>query len=368
MRAREGSAGWERGQSTNNNQMAIEVWQWSTYVDRVRILSDKKLGCGSSANVYQAELDGQLVAMKVYMINHGAEYARDSCVDEAKMHAYLQQQDNKLYNQYVLPLLKSFCVPARDLYVNVFPCGTQSLFRYVHRSDIERMAQGDAIAIMLQVLKGLAWMHSCGVAHCDLSTGNVVETMDGQWRIIDLGACKMMGGKTSCIESCSCDRVSCRMNDQYVCSRWYRSPEVILRTHSPGFHMDVWAAGCMLAEMLLGRPIFTGKNAVQVMQMIVGYIGLPSASLLQQSVAAFVLNDPRLYPPSWISDEYFAIDASGAVQFKCQFTTEECVGVQHEALLNPRLKQLLGSMLCYIDSRKTAEECVEYINLSFFDN
>ena len=132
--------------------------------------------------------------------------------------------------------------------------------------------------------------------------------------------------------------------------------------------MDVWAAGCMLAEMLLGRPIFTGRNAVQVMEMIVGYVGLPPASLLKQSVAAFVLNDHRLYPPCWICDEYFCIDKSDSVQFNSEVSAEECVGVEHEALLNPRFKQLLGSMLCYIDSRKTAQECVDYINDAFFDN
>lgn len=333
---------------------------------RVRILGNRKLGSGSSANVYQAELDGELVAAKVYKICHGASYAQDACVEEAKMHAFLKQQDLKQYNEYMLPLLASFSVPARDLYVNVFACGTQSLYRYVHRSDLERMAQGDAIGIMRQVLNGLAWLHSCGVAHCDFSTGNVVQTVDGQWRIIDLGACKMMNGK-SCVETCSCDRVMCQMNDQYVCSRWYRSPEVILRSHSPGYHMDVWAAGCMLGEMLLGRPIFTGGNAVQVMQMIVGYVGLPPASILQQSVSAFALKDNRLYPSTWLCDEYFSIDRNGTVVFNSSMTTEECVGVAHEALLNPRLKQLLGGMLCYIDDRKTAAECVEYIDKAFFE-
>lgn len=348
--------------------MAVEVWKWSTYVERVRILGTKKLGSGSSANVYEAELDGTLVAAKVYKINtHGVEYAREACVEEAKMHAYLQQQSVKKYNEYVVPLLLSFCVPARDLYINVFACGTQSLYRYVHRCDLERMAQGDAVSIMHQVLKGVAWLHSCGVAHCDLSTGNIVQTRDGQWRIIDLGACKMMKG-APCVQACRCDRVTCRMNDQYVCSRWYRSPEVILRTHAPGYHMDVWSAGCMLAEMLLGRPIFTGINAIQVMQMIVAYIGLPPLDLLQQTTATYMLNDHRLHPPSWICDEYFCIDKHGVVQFNCQFTTEECVGVQHEALLNPRFKQLLGSMLCYIDTRKTAQECVEYINNAFYEH
>ena len=83
-------------------------------------------------------------------------------------------------------------------------------------------------------------------------------------------------------------------------------------------------------------------------------------------VSDCVLKDHRLYPPHWICHEYFSVTNDGMVRFNI-CSTEDCVVVQHDWLLNPRFKQLLGSMLCYIDDRKSPEECVAYINGVLFE-
>ena len=216
--------------------MAVEVLTLHTFNERVKVFDHKKLGSGSSAHVYAAVVDGERCAVKVYITNapgdkekgfnlDRVQYARLCCVEEAKIHALLKQQGEDRYKQHIIPLKKSLCVPSHSLYVNVFECGQHSLFRYMHRASVLRIQKNDAVSIMMQIMEALQYLHSLNVAHCDLSSGNIVQSEDGRWRIIDLGACKVMSDK-KCLATCGCTRLMCRLNDQYVCSRWYRSPEV----------------------------------------------------------------------------------------------------------------------------------------------
>lgn len=129
--------------------------------------------------------------------------------------------------------------------------------------------------------------------------------------------------------------------------------------------MDVWAAGCMFIELLMGRPIFRGDNAVQVLHHIISYIGLPPAALLQRSLASFVFKDKRLYPDHWVDPKYFTISADGDVHFNGELITDFDES-DDECMLNPCFKDLLNHMLCYIHERWTAEECVAYMHDTFF--
>lgn len=216
--------------------MAVEVLTLQTFNERVKVFDQKRLGSGSSAHVYAAIVDGERCAVKMYITKKPGDkkeepdleriqYARLFCVEEAKIHACLKQQGEDRYRQHIIPLKKSLCVPSHSLYVNVFECGEHSLFRYMHRASFQRMNESDAVAVMMQIMEALQYLHSLNVAHCDLSSSNIVQSADGRWRIIDLGACKVMSDK-KCLAACGCTRLMCPLNDQYVCSRWYRSPEV----------------------------------------------------------------------------------------------------------------------------------------------
>lgn len=353
--------------------MAIEVWSPRTFTSRMQIFGNKVLGRGSSANVYVGKLDGMDVACKVYTFDRDSdknkhvrtvEYARDACVDEAKVHAFLKNKDSKNYYRFVQPLVKSFCVLEQDLYVNVFVCGVQSLRHFVYKTHTDRISQADTIIIMSHVLEAVAWLHQCNVVHCDLSSGNIIQTVDEEWRLIDFGASKILC-KDMCVDACHCTKLTCKNNDQYTCCRWYRAPEIILRTHAPDKHMDVWSVGCMLGELLFGKPIFGGNDAIETLYQIVSYIGVPPASLLRLSISVHGFQDDRLRPDTWLCEEHFTIDQYDQVFVNARFNTVN-VGIEHEAILSPRLKELLQFMLCYIDKRKTAAECVAYIREAFY--
>ena len=62
----------------------------------------------------------------------------------------------------------------------------------------------------------------------------------------------------------------------YVVTRWYRAPELLLHCKTYDAAIDVWSVGCILAELLNGSPLFRGRNYVHQLELIIGVLGTPS--------------------------------------------------------------------------------------------
>jgi serine/threonine protein kinase len=65
---------------------------------------------------------------------------------------------------------------------------------------------------------------------------------------------------------------------QYVAARWYRPPEVILAKDSYDYAVDMWAVGCVMAELLLKKPLFAGESTLDQLEKILSVIGMPKKS------------------------------------------------------------------------------------------
>ncbi len=99
---------------------------------------------------------------------------------------------------------------------------------------------------MYQLLNGLKNIHEKNIAHRDLKPENVLLSKDGVIKICDFGSSKIIdpNGK----------------NTPYIVSRYYRAPELILCLTKYSTAIDIWAAGCIMAELFLLTPIFKGKT------------------------------------------------------------------------------------------------------------
>ncbi|KAJ0927553.1 putative protein-serine/threonine kinase CMGC-GSK family [Helianthus annuus] len=115
-----------------------------------------------------------------------------------------------------------------------------------------------------QIFRGLAYMHMVtGVCHRDLKPQNVlVDPLTHQVKICDFGSAKML--------------VRGEPNISYICSRFYRAPELIFGATEYTTSIDIWSAGCILAELLLGQPLFPGENAVDQLVEIIKVLGTPT--------------------------------------------------------------------------------------------
>ncbi|KAI0473187.1 kinase-like domain-containing protein [Xylariaceae sp. FL0804] len=131
-------------------------------------------------------------------------------------------------------------------------------------------------SIMFQLLNGCQYLHSNWVLHRDLKPANIMVTSAGQVKIGDLGLARVFHKPAYSLFS----------GDKVVVTIWYRAPELLLgsRHYTPA--VDMWAVGCIFAELLMLRPIFKGEEAKMdkktvpfqrnQMQKIVDIMGLPS--------------------------------------------------------------------------------------------
>ena len=105
-----------------------------------------------------------------------------------------------------------------------------------------------------QILCSLKYMHSANVLHRDLKPANVLLNSNCDLKVCDFGLARIASGVNGEMEKS--DPMT-----EYVITRWYRPPELIL-TRSYDCSIDMWSAGCILGELLLRKPIFPGRDYV----------------------------------------------------------------------------------------------------------
>jgi len=119
-----------------------------------------------------------------------------------------------------------------------------------------------------QILRALAYIHSLGVCHRDIKPQNLLlDPTTGVLKLCDFGSAKML--------------IKGEPNVSYICSRYYRAPELIFGSTTYTTAIDVWSVGCVLAELLLGQPLFPGESGVDQLVEIIKVLGTPTREEIQ---------------------------------------------------------------------------------------
>lgn len=101
-----------------------------------------------------------------------------------------------------------------------------------------------------QTLRALKAMHSANVLHRDLKPSNLLLNANCDLKVCDFGLAR----------SAASTEDNSGFMTEYVATRWYRAPEIMLTFKEYTKAIDVWSVGCILAEMLSGKPLFPGKD------------------------------------------------------------------------------------------------------------
>ncbi|XP_073532978.1 mitogen-activated protein kinase 15 isoform X2 [Phyllobates terribilis] len=122
--------------------------------------------------------------------------------------------------------------------------------------------------ILHQLLKATKFLHSGNVIHRDQKPSNILLDADCLVKLCDFGLARSLyqiqedSGNPALTE--------------YVATRWYRAPEILLASHRYTKGVDMWSVGCILAEMLLGKPLFPGTSTINQIERIMSVIPAPS--------------------------------------------------------------------------------------------
>ncbi|CAL1714731.1 unnamed protein product [Somion occarium] len=144
-----------------------------------------------------------------------------------------------------------------------------------------------------QILRGLKYIHSASVVHRDLKPGNLLVNADCELKICDFGLSRGF--------DISYD--SPTMMTEYVATRWYRAPEIMLAFRGYSTSIDMWSVGCILAELLLGKPLFKGKDYVDQLNKILDILGTPPEDVIKrvgsEKAQVYIRSLPRKRPASF---------------------------------------------------------------------
>lgn len=113
---------------------------------------------------------------------------------------------------------------------------------------------------VLQLLRGLKYLHSANILHRDLKPGNLLVNANCDLKICDFGLARTSEGNG-------------QFMTEYVVTRWYRAPELLLCCDNYGTSIDVWSVGCIFAEILGRKPIFPGTECLNQLKLIINVLG-----------------------------------------------------------------------------------------------
>lgn len=191
--------------------------------------------------------------------------------------------------------------------------------------------------VIYQITKCLKYMHSAELLHRDLKPSNILLNSECVVKVADFGLARSAAAQESGAPT---------ILTEYIATRWYRAPEVLLGSTKYGKAVDMWSLGCILGEVLIGKPIFPGNSNQHQLDVILEFTGKPTQEDIESTgsdMAGSILES--LSPP-----------VKKPVK-------EKFPNVSPEAL------DLLTKLLAFNPSKRpTAEETLEHPYLADFHN
>ncbi|KAJ1800460.1 MAPK protein hog1 [Coemansia sp. RSA 2399] len=291
------------------------------------------VGMGAFGLVCSArdQLTGQAVAVKKIMRPFSSSVLAKRTYRELKLLKHLRHEN-------IISMSDIFISPLEDIYFVTELLGTD-----LHRLRQSRPLERQFIQYFLyQILRGLKYVHSAGVIHRDLKPSNIVINENCDLKICDFGLARVQDPQMT----------------GYVSTRYYRAPEIMLTWQRYDVAVDIWSAGCILAEMFEGTPLFPGNDHVHQFSIITELLGTPPDDVIQtigsENTLRFVQSLPHREP----------------VPFRTRFPNIDPLAVdllEKMLVFDPRSRITAAEALAHPYLETYHDEADEPVSASMFD-
>lgn len=219
-----------------------------------RYLKREVLGEGTYGVVSKAidTKTGQIVAIKKIRLGKHKEGVNFTALREIKLL-------KELKDPHIIELIDAF--PHKGNLHLVFEFMETDLEAVIRDRNIV-LSLADIKSFLQMTLKGLAFCHKKWVLHRDMKPNNLLIGDKGQLKLADFGLARIFGSPD-------------RKFTHQVFARWYRAPELLFGSKQYGPGVDVWAAACIFAELLLRRPFLQGSSDIDQLGKIFAAFGTP---------------------------------------------------------------------------------------------
>ncbi|KAM7370049.1 hypothetical protein PAMP_011334 [Pampus punctatissimus] len=211
----------------------------------------KQLGDGTYGSVLMGRSNesGELVAIKRMKRKF---YSWEECMNLREVKSL-----KKLNHANVVKLKE--VIRENDHLYFVFEYMKENLYQLMKDRENKMFSENEIRNIMFQVISGLAFVHKHGFFHRDMKPENLLCMGPELVKIADFGLAREIRSKPPYTD--------------YVSTRWYRAPEVLLRSSTYSSPIDLWAVGCIMAELYTLRPLFPGNSEVDEIFKICQVLG-----------------------------------------------------------------------------------------------
>ncbi|RDY02412.1 Mitogen-activated protein kinase 20 [Mucuna pruriens] len=256
-------------QQDHRKKSSMEMEFFSEYGDANRYKIQEVIGKGSYGVVCSA-IDthtGEKVAIKKIhdIFEHVSDAAR--ILREIKLLRLLRHPDIVEIKHVMLPPSRR---DFKDIYV-VFELMESDLHQVIKAND--DLTKEHYQFFLYQLLRALKYIHTANVYHRDLKPKNILANANCKLKICDFGLARVAFSDTPTTVFWT----------DYVATRWYRAPELcgsFYSRYTPA--IDIWSIGCIFAEVLIGKPLFPGKNVVHQLDLMTDLLGTPSLDTISR--------------------------------------------------------------------------------------